>query len=76
MSVADMWAMARGGAAAKPASIESPAETPVEEQPVAAAPVAKSAAPAEPASGEIKRVDKSKMSIEEMLAYCREHDAK
>jgi hypothetical protein len=78
MSVAEMLAAARGGAApaaqptpakaaAAPAKAAPPAEEPAIEEPVAAAPSA---------SGEVKRVDKSKMSIDDMIAYCREHDAK
>lgn len=81
MSVAEMLAAARAGGAAgaaksaptQPAADEAPAE----QGPIAAAPVAKAeAAAAPPSGGEIKRVDKSKMSIADMLAYCREHDAK
>jgi len=81
MSVAEMLAAARAGGAAgaaKSAPTQPTAdEAPAEQEPVAAAPVAKAettAAP--PSSGEIKRVDKSKMSIADMLVYCREHDAK
>jgi hypothetical protein len=76
MSVADMMAAARGGAApaAKaPAPAKAPAEPePAEEEAPAPAPAKAST----PAAGEVKPVDKSKMSIYEMLAYCREHDAK
>jgi hypothetical protein len=80
MSVADMLAAARAGGAAGAAKA-APAKTSAEEAPAepespAAAPVAKPEPAAAPSSGEIKRVDKSKMSIADMLAYCREHDAK
>lgn len=79
MSTADILAAARGGAkpteesapsaaAAEPASEPEPAEAPPEVETAEAAPDAESA----PASG---RVDKSAMSVDDMLAYCREHDA-
>jgi hypothetical protein len=75
MSVADMLAAARAGGA----GIEQPpAASPKAAEPEAAEePAAESAAPAAApaATGEIKRVDKSKMTIEQMIAYCREHDA-
>jgi len=75
MSVADMMAAARGGAKAAPAKTqaeEAPAEV---EDAVESAPVAKSAPAAAAAPGEVKPVDKSKMSIDDMVAYCRERDA-
>lgn len=82
MSVADMLAAARGekaGPAKATPAKPQPKEPPVEERAVAAAPPAappaKPATPA-PSSGEIKRVDRSKMSVADMIAYCREHDAK
>jgi hypothetical protein len=68
MSVADMLAAARGEQA-------GPAKPPADEPTPAVAQPAKAVAPAAPSSGEIKRVDRSKMSVAEMLAYCREHDA-
>ena len=74
MSVADMLAAARadkaGGAApaTKPEMAES---APAEE--VAAAPVAKSAAAA-PAAAGIVKIDRSTMSIADMLAYARKSD--
>jgi hypothetical protein len=75
MSVADMLAAARSGgaagaapAAAKAAALAAPAEE-------APAPVpAKKAASAVAKATE--KVDKSKMSIDDMVAWCREHDAK
>ncbi len=74
MSVADMLAAARGGAPkgeAASAAVESaPEAEPEPESP----PPEPQAAEAAPPSGEIVKVDKSKMSIAEMVAYCREHD--
>jgi hypothetical protein len=77
MSVADMLAAARAGGAGieKPAPAQPKApEPPAEEPAVDEAPVVK-AAPAAAAGGAVKPVDKSKMSIDDMLAYCRQHDA-
>jgi hypothetical protein len=74
MSVADMLAAARAGGAtgAPPAAAPSaPAEKPAATSKPAPAPKA-AASPA--VSGE--KVDKSKMSIDDMVAWCREHDAK
>jgi len=77
MSVAEMIAAARGGSA--PAAKEElpkpePAPAAEPEPEVAAEPIAEAAEPAEskPAGG---KVDRNAMSVEEMLAYCREHDA-
>jgi hypothetical protein len=70
MSVADMIAAARAGGAAS-AAPAAPAEE-AEEAPVPAP--AKKAAPA--AAKSTGKVDKSKMSIDDMIAWCREHDAK
>ncbi|NOZ40576.1 MAG: hypothetical protein GXP24_10160 [Planctomycetes bacterium] len=74
MSVAEMIAAARGGA--KPAKSEPEAEpeakvetTPTSE-PETASPTAEAASPS--VAGP---VDKSGMSVEEMVAYCREKDA-
>ena len=64
MSVADMLAAARGGA--KPAESEPAVEA------EAASPAAEAASPSPVLSGP---VDKSGMSVEEMVAYCREKDA-
>jgi len=82
MSVAEMLAAARAGSAAglvpaKAKSEAAPAAAQVEEtpakEPAAEAPPAAAAAP----SGKtVTRVDKSGMSIDDILAYCREHDAK
>lgn len=84
MSVAEMIAMAKGeksGGAAAPVKEtpveESPAEEIVEEA-VAAEPEVEEAAPAEqpaaPKSAGTK-VDRASMSVEDMLVFCREHDA-
>jgi pyruvate/2-oxoglutarate dehydrogenase complex dihydrolipoamide acyltransferase (E2) component len=67
-STADILAAARGGA--KPAAAAAPAE-PKAEKPKPAPAAAKPAA----ADGKIRPVDKSNMTIEQMIAYCREHDA-
>ncbi|MCI0334376.1 MAG: hypothetical protein L0228_14255 [Planctomycetes bacterium] len=80
MSVAEMLAAARGGAGAAPAKAPPTKphveEAPAKEEAVEEAPAAK-AAPASPAAAkEVQRVDKSKMSIDEIVAYCRERDAK
>lgn len=72
MSVADMLAAARGGAA--PAAKSKPAPEP-EPEPVAEAPAAESEPAAEAAPTSVGPVDKSSMSIADMIAYCREHDA-
>jgi hypothetical protein len=74
-STADILAAARGKASAAPAApaAAEPAK------PAAAKPEPPAAAaPATPAStaGGVVRVDKSGMSVEQMIAYCREHDAK
>jgi hypothetical protein len=76
MSVADMLAAARAGGAgtepkaAAPTQAAAPAETPAAPTKPAPAPAA---APAP--AGEVQRVDKSGMSVDQMVAYCREHDA-
>ncbi len=71
MSVAEMLAAARGGT--KPTAKKEASAIP---EPVAEAPAA--AEPAEApvtSSSDVGPVDKSAMSIDDMLAYCREHDA-
>lgn len=60
--------------AEEPAPEDTPAAEVSAEQAPAAADSTPAAAPAEP--GEVKPVDKSKMTIEQMIAYCREHDSK
>jgi hypothetical protein len=85
MSVAEMLAAARAGGApgnAPPKTPAAPAKTPA--APVVGEPteeavattagdkVAEAASPTKPA----EKVDKSKMSIEDILAWCRQHDAK
>jgi hypothetical protein len=68
-TTSDILAAARGGpkpaAAAAPAALkaEKPKPAPAAEKPAAAA------------GGKIGPVDKSNMTIEQILAYCREHDA-
>jgi hypothetical protein len=82
MSVADMLAAARAGGAAGAAPAEkAPAEAaPVEEAAVdpEAEPAPEVAAPATapPAAKSTEKIDKSKMSIDEMCDWCRAHDAK
>lgn len=73
MSVADMLAAARAGGApgAAPAAPDAPVEEAAEESAPAPAP-AKKAAPAKSS----EKVDKSKMTIDQMVAWCREHDTK
>jgi hypothetical protein len=74
MSVADMLAAARAGGALGAAPAAAP-NAPAEEPAAASAPKAAPKVAAAPAkSGE--KVDKSKMSIDDMVAWCREHDTK
>jgi hypothetical protein len=83
MSVADMIAAAKGGAAAKsePAPVQdvpSPGPSIPEAEAAAPAPAAPAAAPPSPspkAEGGVVKIDKSGMSIDAMVAYCREKDA-
>lgn len=75
MSVADMLAAARGGAAPAAKSEAPVAKAP---EPVAPPPPpaeAGSPTPALKAEGGIVKIDKSGMSVDAMVAYCREHDA-
>jgi hypothetical protein len=77
MTVADMLAAARSGGAAgaAPAAPKAAASAPAEEAEEAPAPApVKKAAPA--AAKSTEKVDKSKMSIDDMIAWCREHDTK
>ena len=85
LSTADILAMARGGQASAPATSGEPANqdppepapalpTPaLEEEPVAEAPAEETAPAESTSSGE--KVDKSKMSTSDIIAWCREHDA-
>ena len=83
MSPSDILAMARGGQAKskEPAHQDPPDPEPAspvsaveqEQEPVAEVPD-EEAAPAESTSAG-EKVDKSKMSIDDMVAWCREHDA-
>ena len=76
MSVADMLAAARGEKSAPPAAESEPEPEPVEEtaEAPAAEPESAAEAPSTDADGIVK-IDKSSMSIDEMVAYCREKDA-
>jgi pyruvate/2-oxoglutarate dehydrogenase complex dihydrolipoamide acyltransferase (E2) component len=69
-STADILAAARGGA--KPAAAAATPAAPKAEKPKPAPAAEK---PAATAGGKIRPVDKSTMTIEQILAYCREHDA-
>jgi hypothetical protein len=81
MSVADMIAAARtGGAAgaappAKPQAEPAPPQEPEAEE-VAAAPTPAPKVTASIPPKATEKIDKSKMSIDEILAWCRQHDAK
>ena len=69
-SVADILAAARAGAKPAAAAATAPAEPKAEKpKPAPAAPKAAAAA------GGIVRVDKTTMTVDQMIAYCREHDA-
>ena len=81
MSVADMLAAARAGGAvgAAPAEATTQPEAAPAEEVAAAEPVVEAPAASEvaaPSGKTIQRVDKSGMSIDDILAYCRQHDAK
>lgn len=78
MSVAEMMAAARaetsGGAA--PAAEEAAPEPEAVPEPVAEEPAAaEEPAEAPTADGGVVKVDKSSMSVADMIAYCREKDA-
>jgi hypothetical protein len=82
MSVADMLAAARAGGAAGPTAAPAPVAKPQapkapaeEESPAEDAAVEAPAAPIAAAKS-TEKIDKSKMSIDDMLAWCRQHDAK
>jgi hypothetical protein len=76
LSTADILAAARGKASAPAAAAAAP-PAPAEPAVAEAAPPASTpaAAPAAATSGVVKSVDKSGMSVDEMIAYCRSHDA-
>jgi hypothetical protein len=63
---AERQAKATPAAEESPADEEPPVEEPAVEAPPAAKPVAKSS----------EKIDKSTMSIDDILAWCRQHDAK
>jgi hypothetical protein len=73
MSVADVLAAARGGQAAAAAPAK-PAPPPPAPEPDAPAPAAPAAAPAKSA-GESPKIDRTSMSIDEKIAYCKKADA-
>jgi hypothetical protein len=79
MSVAEMLAAARaegaGGAAAKPQAAPAAPEAEVAPVPTQAAPE-ESASDGPAASRKIQAIDKSNMSIDDIVAWCRQHDAK
>lgn len=74
MSVADMLAAARGDAKPAAAKSEPAAPKPAVEETPAATPEATPEVAATPAAA-LGPVDKSGMSVDEMVAYCREKDA-
>ena len=77
MSTADILAMARGKATKSKPAVEAappapePTPEPVPEPVVEATPASESSA-----SSSVEKVDRSSMSVEQMIAYCREHDTK
>jgi len=78
MSVADMLAAARGGAkpaAKKQAEPEPVAEAPDESPAEAETVEAPASASSSDDSSSVGPVDRSSMSVDDMLAYCREKDA-
>jgi len=77
-TTADILAAARGKTAAPAAAAPAPPAAPNVESraaPSAPAPAPMAPAPAESPAG-IVRVDKSSMTVDQIIAYCREHDAK
>ncbi len=74
MSVAEMIAAARGekseGAASAPAEEAPPAEP----EPAAVEPAAEPST-GDSSTGDVAKVDRSSMSVADMIAYCREKDA-
>jgi hypothetical protein len=82
LSTADILAAARGGAAAPakqevpppPQKPETPSMHPAEEESNVADEPAPAPAAAPKLSGE--KVDRSQMSVDQMIAWCREHDGK
>jgi pyruvate/2-oxoglutarate dehydrogenase complex dihydrolipoamide acyltransferase (E2) component len=74
MSVADMIAAAKGGAAPA-AKAEAPAAAPESVAPTPEPAKAAAPAPAPSAEDGIVKIDKTGMSIDAMVAYCREKDA-
>lgn len=75
MSVADMIAAAKGGGAPTAKAEPAPAQEAPAPGPSVPAPAAEAASPAPKSEGGVVKIDKSGMSIEAMVAYCREKDA-
>lgn len=81
MSVSDMLAAARSSDAATQAEPAPAADPEPEPEPAAEEPVAEETTPVEepaaeaPAAEEDGKVDRSSMSVDDMLAYCRDKDA-
>jgi len=77
-TTADILAAARGKTASPAGAAPAPPAAPKVESP--AAPAAPEPAPVAPAPAEspagIVRVDKSSMTVDQIIAYCREHNAK
>ena len=69
MTLAEKLAAARGGSAPAPAAEEAPAEEAPVEETAAEEPAAEAAAPA----GDLPKA--GELSVEEIIAWCREHDA-
>ena len=79
LSVAEILAMARGGAAAPssaPAAAAPVAEEAAEEEVAEVAPPAAPVVAAKPAAPAGNRPKAGELSVEQIMAWCREHDAK
>ena len=76
MSVADMLAAARGGANPPGEAASAAASSPTKSEPTPAAATKADFPKAETKSAGVVKVDKTSMSVEAMVAYCREHDGK
>lgn len=78
MSVAEMLAAARAekSGSAPPAAKEAPAAKPEPEPAAEPTPEPPAPAPTAEERGDVVKVDRTSMSVTDMIAYCREHDAK
>jgi hypothetical protein len=80
LSTADILAMARGEKASAKASAADTAEVPAAVAPASAVPTQSRddtpAAVPPPAKSSSERVDRTKMSVDEMIVWCRAHDSK